>query len=88
VITYEKRKHERKELKRVVQAVTVDDSRVPIECTLLDISQTGARLYVENAGELPSEFLLVLSDDVKRWCRTVRRMKTDVGVKFIRERRA
>ena len=58
-----------------------------MECTLLDVSQAGARLKVGVADELPSEFLLVLSDDVKRWCRVVRRIKGDVGVKFIAARR-
>jgi len=88
VVTYEKRKHMRKVIRRAVQAVTVDDSRAPMECTMLDISQSGARLKIPNAGELPSEFLLVMSEDLQRWCRVVRRMKTDVGVKFIRTRRA
>jgi len=88
VVTYEKRKHTRREIKRTVQAVTVDDSRAPMDCTLIDISQSGARLNVPNAGELPSEFLLVISDDLQRWCRVVRRMRSDIGVKFIRTRRA
>ena len=86
-VVYEKRKTPRREIQRDVQAVTLHDSRPPIDCTLIDISQSGARLHVLDAGNLPSEFLLVLSEDVQRWCRIVRRMKSDIGVKFIRARR-
>lgn len=87
MIVYDKRKYTRRTLSRAVKAVTVEDSRIPVECTLLDVSEAGARLKVAASDELPSEFLLVLSDEVQRWCRVVRRMRSDVGVKFIRPRR-
>ena len=88
VITYERRKHPRRKLRRAVQVLTVIEARPPLDCMLIDISQSGARLDVPSAAELPSEFLLVLSEDVQRWCRVVRRTERDIGVKFIQTRRA
>jgi hypothetical protein len=88
MVVYDKRKHLRREISRPVKAVTIDDSRIATECRLIDVSQSGARLKVAASEELPSEFLLVLSEEVQRWCRVVRRVKSDVGVKFIRTRRS
>ena len=79
----DKRKKPRQAIRRIVQAVTVSDTRLAVDCTLLDISQSGARLYSTDAATLPREFILVLRDDIRKWCRVVRRAKNDIGVKFI-----
>jgi len=47
-----------------------------------DLSQTGARLLLDPAVELPAEFLLVLSRNVSRRCRLVWRRERQAGVKF------
>ena len=80
----EKRKTPRREIVRTVQAVTLNDSRPPVACTLLDISQSGARLSADDQGTLPNEFLLVIRDDLKKMCRVMRRSKTEIGVRFIK----
>jgi hypothetical protein len=80
----ENRKRPRHQVKRAVQAVSVNDSRLAVDCTLIDVSQSGGRLRSENAGSIPGEFVLVLRDDLHKWCRVVRRSKNEVGVKFIK----
>jgi PilZ domain len=53
-------------------------------CALSDISDTGARIDVENANELPNRLLLWLSANgsARRTCSVVWRTKTQVGVRF------
>jgi hypothetical protein len=53
-------------------------------CMLSDISQTGARIDVETADELPDHFVLLLSGNgsPRRKCRIVWRQPTQVGVSF------
>jgi hypothetical protein len=84
----EKRRAPRREIQRSVQVVTLNDSRPPMSCTLLDISQSGARLYADDQGTLPNEFLLVLRDDLKKMCRVIRRSRTEIGVRFIESKPA
>ncbi len=56
------------------------------DCTLSDISETGARIDVETAEELPDRFTLLLSGNgaPKRSCRVVWRQPTQIGVEFER----
>lgn len=53
-------------------------------CALSDISDTGARIDVDDADELPDRFLLLLSGNgsPRRKCRIVWRKPTQVGVSF------
>lgn len=53
-------------------------------CVLHDISDTGARIDVATADELPDSFTLVLSGNgsPRRKCRIVWRQPTQVGVNF------
>jgi hypothetical protein len=50
---------------------------------LSDVSKTGARVAVADPSALPDEFVLSLKDDLRKWCRIVRRSENHVGVKFI-----
>jgi hypothetical protein len=52
-----------------------------IQCVLRDVSRDGARLSSERP--LPDVFYVMLSPDLKRWCRVIWRRRTQVGVKFI-----
>ena len=65
---------------RVRAAIAVDDKSPTAECTIRDISQTGAMIEVES-GHVPDDFTLVFS----RQCRVVRRSKdgTKIGVEFL-----
>jgi PilZ domain len=53
-------------------------------CTLSDISETGARIDVEGAKELPDQFLLFLSHNgaARRACHVMWRKPRQVGVRF------
>ena len=83
----EQRKNPRREIRRSVRAVTVDESRASANCLLLDISESGARLHAGDGEALPDSFLLVLDKGIEKWCRVVRRTKTEVGVRFIKTQR-
>ena len=78
----EKRAKPRMAVAKNVKAVSVDDSRPAVDCVLLDISQSGARLQSDDAGAVADEFVLLLRDDLQKWCRVVRRLKNEIGVKF------
>jgi len=47
------------------------------------VSQTGARIAIENAAANRDEFVLVLRDDLRRHCRAIRRADNSLGVMFV-----
>jgi hypothetical protein len=53
-------------------------------CTLSDISETGARIDVQSADDLPDHFLLWLAANgsARRTCSVVWRKAKQIGVKF------
>ena len=60
---------------------------LPRDCLVVDLSDTGARLYVETP--LPDVFVLVVSGDdarLERECRVVWRLGGECGVVFTRAR--
>ena len=82
----------RKNLRRTVTYpafLDLRDGPPARECTLCDASQEGAQLAVAEPHSLPGQFVLVLSSDraVRRRCRVVWRTETQVGVKFLKERK-
>jgi hypothetical protein len=76
------RRATRQQIERAVGVLERDNSQRPIIYTLCDISRTGAKLK-GNASNLAAEFRLILSADVKRWCRIVWRSDQHIGVRFI-----
>ena len=58
------------------------------DCRVLDVSQTGAKLAVAQASDLPKDFVLALSMDGKatRQCHVMWATDSEIGVVF--ERRA
>ena len=78
----EKRKSTRKPL-RLTAWLTAKNS--PLHgCVVADISDSGAKLDVENPERLPDKFVLLLSKQMgpRRLCRVVRRTKHQLGVQF------
>ena len=65
-----------------------DGGEVP--CTLLDVSQSGARLMVRDPGVVPDEFLLRLAvgRQALRHCIVVWRDGATLGVRFVIEAEA
>ena len=56
----------------------------PFACAIADISETGARLQLEDERKLPERFILLLTPngDARRHCRLVWRDGLFVGVEF------
>lgn|ERR1700688_2105066 len=53
-------------------------------CVLSDVSDSGARIEVQDSSVLPEHFLLLLSANgaARRYCQVVWRQPNKVGVKF------
>lgn len=66
-------------------AVAVQNLTVRLRCTIIDISEGGARLRLASVNELAAEFLLVVpEDDLVYDCRVVHRHADFAGVEFTR----
>jgi hypothetical protein len=79
----------RKDVRRPMQYtawVALPDSKTPLGCVLSDISESGARLDVDNPESIPDEFVLLLSRRgvPKRKCRVIWRNEHQLGVNFDR----
>jgi hypothetical protein len=78
----DKRKNKRKPI-RYTAWLAVENS--PLHgCVVADISDSGAKLDVENSENLPDKFVLLLSrrTSLRRLCRAVWRTRTQIGVHF------
>jgi hypothetical protein len=79
---------ERRIAKRVdtLRRATLVSSRLSssLDCSLRDLSATGARLLVDGDAAVPDEFVLVL-DHRRLSCRVAWRAKRQVGVRFVVE---
>jgi hypothetical protein len=64
--------------------ILIDQTSAPIPCMISDISESGARLSLEGAAELPESFVLLLIPNgaARRSCRIIWREGTTVGVVF------
>jgi hypothetical protein len=64
--------------------IFTDQATQPIACSIVDISETGARLLLEHEQELPEHFLLLLTPNgvARRNCRVVWRTGPNIGVEF------
>jgi hypothetical protein len=80
----EERRHAVRRRVQCRAAVASNERAERHDCTVYDMSQTGARLLVDPGVELPPEFLLVLSRNVSRRCKTIWRHERQIGVRFRR----
>jgi hypothetical protein len=64
-------------------ALAADDLR---SCLLFDISQSGARIEIDEPAAVPDEFILYLSHSgsARRGCKVMWRKQRQLGVKFDR----
>lgn len=64
--------------------ILVDKKTPPIACSISDISESGARLSLENDNTVPETFMLLLTANggARRRCRVVWRDGLTVGVEF------
>ena len=81
----ERRKHQRVSINRVARIQTdVGATAASHECTVIDISDRGARLFVNDDG-VPARFHLIISGDhaMRQECRVARRLGGELGVEFV-----
>jgi hypothetical protein len=76
----EKRAHPRRRVLKRGQIV-FNGGRSIIDCTLRNLSETGALLKVENSLGIPTDFTLRY-DSSWVWCTTVRRTLREIAVAF------
>jgi hypothetical protein len=83
----EKRRAERKTLNWLCVISTVDGALVG-QCTVSDISMTGAQITLDDASIAPDQFVLRLTRNGAIWrkCRTVWRAPSNIGVAFLSNR--
>jgi hypothetical protein len=55
-----------------------------IECAISDISDSGARIDLDQPGEIPDRFILMFTSRGRpyRWCHVVWRSRHQAGVRF------
>lgn len=70
--------------KRLASAALVfHEGKSSVECIVLDLSETGARLHLLETVWPPNEFILELLDGRAYLCETVRQEATIIGVAFV-----
>jgi PilZ domain len=77
----EKRQSARKAIAATVHIAT--GIGPPLKCTMMDVSKHGARIAVDDSESAPQEFLLLLKNDLLRWCRVMWRSDREIGIQFI-----
>jgi hypothetical protein len=77
---FERREHERRASDESARIVFDDDHTM--ECTVRDLSDSGACVEVSNTLLIPSMFKLVLSGGEIRSCRVAWRTRNSIGAKF------
>ena len=55
----------------------------PLKCQMIDISETGARLRINDPRAAPQEFLIVLNHGLRRWCQVRWRSDSEIGIQFV-----
>ncbi|MGL4287533.1 MAG: PilZ domain-containing protein, partial [Phreatobacter sp.] len=65
--------------------ISFDDGPCAIPCSLADVSETGARIMLGSAADMPQQFELTLTQNgrVTRRCLVVWRDDRALGVRFI-----
>lgn len=68
--------------RRVLRAGTIEFDGGAIDCTVRNLSSTGAMLQVASPVGIPEKFTLMLRDGHVAPCRVVWRKPTAIGVAF------
>jgi hypothetical protein len=66
-------------------AIRTEDALLAVSCVVLNLSEGGAKLLVEEQTPLPTEFILFLrrSSPIGRRCHTIWRIGNKIGVRFM-----
>lgn len=69
--------------RRVLKAGTIEFGGGGIDCSVRNLSKTGAALDVASPLGIPNDFTLVVAlDDFRQPCRVIWRKETRIGVSF------
>ncbi|MBB4366746.1 hypothetical protein GGD65_007820 [Bradyrhizobium sp. CIR18] len=75
--------HRTAQRRRIFKAGTIESGGGGIDCTVRNLSETGAQLEVVSPFYIPDRFtLFILSDEFKRRCYVVWRKEKRIGVAF------
>ena len=86
--TEERRKYQR-HVVNIPAMIDCGDGSPMRDCTVLEISDAGARVSIESSETLPIEFTLLLTrGGVRRRCRLVWRSEQVIGVEFVTRTRS
>jgi hypothetical protein len=82
----ERRKHGRHSINRSAKFAT-DSGALPRDCIIVDISESGARLFSE--ADIPDSFVLMISggSSSREECQVIWRLGGEIGVKFVTKER-
>jgi hypothetical protein len=80
----ENRKRPRRRFRYLAHVAFGDGSPIR-QCTLLDVSETGARITIDISDTMPAEFALLLASGgaARRWCNVVWQSGSEIGVLFV-----
>lgn len=81
-----KKKRESRKSVRQSAWMTLDGGFATRPCVVVDLSTTGAKITVDDAGTAPAGFRLAFSRNVKdgRQCEVIWRRGKTLGVRFVR----
>jgi hypothetical protein len=65
--------------------IRTEDPSPAVSCTVLNLSEGGAKLLVDEQTPLPTEFILFLraGSSIGRRCHTIWRIGNKIGVRFV-----
>jgi hypothetical protein len=63
--------------------ILFDDRRREMTCTIVEMSNSGARLHPADPPTLPNSFDLVIAPGEEVTCEVVHRAELEIGVRFI-----
>jgi len=81
----ERRQHQRVAIKRVARIeAQIGGTQSARDCTVINLSENGARLFVEDS-DIPDNFsLLIIAENTTRHeCKVVWRLGGELGVEFV-----
>lgn len=62
--------------------IVINDGYSTFQCTVRNLSETGARLKIASIIGIPETFQLVMDDGRKFACQVAWKTETEIGVKF------
>jgi PilZ domain len=79
------RRHSVRERVQFQALIDIGGGSHPLNCTVMDVSEGGARIKVSSPAKLPNDFWLVITKDrmKRRQCQIVWRSKSQIGVKYL-----